>query len=68
MTGGTRVAPEHIQKLMEERESLRTELTEREKACSDVMRKERQVSQRIEAAWVAQNQKIVNTIKALAGE
>jgi predicted nucleic acid-binding Zn-ribbon protein len=54
-----------IEKLQEELERVRNEVSEKEKELAQLRRRERSLSQKLEGAWEAQYDKIVAAIKGL---
>lgn len=57
-----------IEKLREELEQIRAEVSEKEKEISQLRRKERSLSQKLEGAWEGQYEKLLGAVKAIAGE
>jgi hypothetical protein len=54
--------PEPIQATITERETVRSEIVEAEKALAALARKEKMLSAKIESSWAAQVQKIVDVL------
>ena len=59
--------PDQIQKLMEEREMLKREVSEKQKELSNLIRKERGLAGRLENAWAQHYDKVLGSIRAIVG-
>ena len=59
--------PEQIQKMMEEREALKKEVSEKQKEVNHLLRKERGLAGRLEAAWAQHYDKVLGSIRAIVG-
>lgn len=55
--------PESIQKLLSDRDEARAQISEAEKSLAAAVKKEKALTQKIEAAWAGQVQKIIEVLR-----
>ena len=59
--------PDNIKKLQDDLDSTRKEISEAQKKIGLLQRKEKTLNNKINTAWEAQHNKIINAVKSITG-